>query len=154
MRLMPDTVHVAIKRLEGFTGPLPGYESEHAAGMDVRAWLPDGSITIQAGGRQLVPTGFSMAVPVGYEAQIRPRSGLATKHGLSMPNSPGTIDADYRGQVFVAMINLGDVSFEIEHGMRVAQMLIKPVPVTVWDEVATLPDTERGAGGFGHTGHA
>ncbi|MEM9416584.1 MAG: dUTP diphosphatase [Planctomycetota bacterium] len=144
-----------IKRLPGndaATGtPLPAYQSEHAAGMDIHAHLGD-AITLEPGAIALVPTGFAIAIPVGYEAQIRPRSGLACKHGVTVPNAPGTIDADYRGEVKVALINLGQAAFTIEPGMRIAQMILKPVPQCVWQEVAELDDTERGAGGFGHSG--
>jgi len=149
------TVPCQIKRLPGndaATGtPLPAYQSEHAAGMDIHAHLGE-SITLAPGKIAIVPTGFAIAVPVGYEAQIRPRSGLACKHGISVPNAPGTIDADYRGEVKVALVNLSDTPFTIEPGMRIAQMIIKPVPQCVWQEVDELDDTERGAGGFGHSG--
>lgn len=146
------TVPCQIKRLPGNTGtPLPAYQSEHAAGMDIHAHL-DVPITLEPGAIALVPTGFAIAVPVGYEAQIRPRSGLACKHGVTVPNAPGTIDADYRGEVKVALINLGQTVFTIDPGMRVAQMIIKPVPQCVWEVVDELDDTERGTGGFGHSG--
>ena len=153
-----NTVPCQIKRLPGNPAapeeggtPLPAYQSEHAAGMDIHAHLGE-SITLEPGKIAIVPTGFAIAVPVGYEAQIRPRSGLACKHGISVPNAPGTIDADYRGEVKVALVNLSDTAFTIEPGMRIAQMIIKPVPQCVWQEVAELDDTERGAGGFGHSG--
>lgn len=143
----------------GKANPLPSYQSEHAAGMDLHAALPapEGSgapaaITVDPGQIILVPCGFKMAVPVGYEAQVRPRSGLATKLGISMPNTPGTIDADYRGEVMVPLINHGPEPFTVEPGMRIAQMLIKPVPRTRWIEVNELPPTARADGGFGHTG--
>ncbi len=155
MRTMqPQTLlNVAIQRLPGTEGvPLPDYQSAHAAGMDLHAAVTE-PVTIAPGRIALIPCGFAMAVPVGYEAQIRPRSGLAVKHGISMPNTPGTIDSDYRGQVQVPLINLGQAAFTVERGMRIAQMLIKPVPRVVWQEVAELPPTERGSGGFGHTGH-
>ena len=131
--------------------PLPSYQSEHAAGMDLHAHLP-GPVTIEPGRIMLIPCGFAMALPVGYEAQVRPRSGLASRHGISMPNAPGTIDADYRGQVQVPLINLGLEAFTVIPGMRIAQMIVKPVPRTRWVEVAQLPETARGEGGFGHTG--
>lgn len=152
---MSDTITVAIKRLHGHDDvPLPDYQSEHAAGMDLHAAPAPGSeVIIQPGAIALIPCGFAMAVPVGYEAQVRPRSGLATKHGISMPNAPGTIDADYRGEVKVSLINHGTQAFTVTRGMRIAQLIIKPVPRTVWQEVAELPDTTRGEGGFGHTGH-
>lgn len=144
-----------IRRLPGCTDvPLPAYQSALAAGMDLHAAVPaDAPVTLAPGAIQLIPCGFQMAVPEGYEAQVRPRSGLAVKHGISMPNTPGTIDADYRGQVQVPLVNLGAAPFVVTRGMRIAQMLIKPVPRTQWVEVEELPDTTRGAGGFGHTGH-
>lgn len=159
MRSMCETtaettlLRVSIRRLPGHQDlPLPDYQSDHAAGMDIHAAVSE-PLVIAPGQRVLVPTGFVMAVPVGYEAQIRPRSGLAYKHGLSMPNAPGTIDADYRGEVKVLMVNLGSEPVTITRGMRIAQMLIKPVPRVMWDEVDELPPTQRGEGGFGHTGH-
>lgn len=149
-----ETLTVAIQRLPGAEDvPLPAYQSPHAAGMDVHAAVDAKSgVEIRPGDIALIPCGFAMAAPIGYEAQIRPRSGLAVKHGLSMPNTPGTIDSDYRGEVKVPMINLGKQPFTITRGMRIAQMLIKPVPRTQWREVDQLPPTDRGAGGFGHTG--
>jgi len=150
------SITVAIQRLPGSADlPLPDYQSEHAAGMDLCAAVPaDQPMTLDAhGGRGLVPCGFIIAVPVGYEAQVRPRSGLAVKHGVTLTNAPGTIDADYRGQVMVAMINHAPQPFVVTRGMRIAQMIIKPVPRVIWDEVADLPATTRGPGGFGHTGH-
>ena len=147
-------IEVPIQVLEhGRGNPLPGYQSEHAAGMDLHAAPVDGrSIQLEPGQIKLIPCGFKMAVPAGFEAQIRPRSGLAAKHGISMPNTPGTIDADYRGEVMVPLINLGTQPFTVEPGMRVAQMLVKPVPRTQWLPVDELPPTPRGEGGFGHTG--
>lgn len=148
-----NTLHVAIQRLPGNEDvPLPDYQSAHAAGMDIHAAVAEPT-EIAPGEITLIPTGFRMAVPVGYEAQIRPRSGLAVKHGLSMPNTPGTIDADYRGEVKVPLINLGKKMFIITRGMRIAQMILKPVPRVQWQVVDELPDTSRGEGGFGHTGH-
>ena len=148
-----EQLTVPIQRLPGNeTIPLPDYQSAHAAGMDVHAAIESG-ITIEPGEIRLIPCGFAMAVPVGFEAQVRPRSGLATKHGISMPNAPGTIDADYRGEVKVPLVNHGREVFTIEPGMRIAQMIIKPVPRVAWQEVDTLPPTDRGEGGFGHTGH-
>lgn len=147
-----DTITVPIKWLQDHDDlQLPTYQSAHAAGMDLHAAV-DEAVTIRPGNILLAPCGFAMAVPVGYEAQIRPRSGLAVKHGISMPNTPGTIDADYRGQVCVPLINHGGEPFEVTRGMRIAQMIIKPVPRTQWQVVDTLPDTDRGEGGFGHTG--
>lgn len=147
-----DEIRVPLQRLpHGRSMPRPAYQSDHAAGMDLHACL-DGPITIKPGQIVMVPTGFAMAVPVGYEAQVRPRSGLATKFGITLPNSPGTIDADYRGEVKVPLINLGSAAFILEPNMRIAQLLIKPVPRTAWVEVDELPPTGRGGGGFGHTG--
>jgi dUTP pyrophosphatase len=144
---------VPITRFPGHDDiPLPDYQSEHAAAMDLHAAVTQ-PLTIACGKIALVPCGFALAVPVGFEAQIRPRSGLAAKHGIAMPNSPGTIDADYRGEVKVPLINLGPEPFTITRGMRIAQMLITPVPRVTWQAVSELPPTQRGAGGFGHTGH-
>ena len=146
-------ISIAISRLPGNDDvPLPEYQSEHAAAMDLHAAVTE-PVTLAPGEIALIPCGFAMAVPVGYEAQIRPRSGLALKHGISIPNAPGTIDSDYRGQVQVVMINLGAEPFVIERCLRIAQMIIKPVPRVKWAEVDELPPTERGSGGFGHTGH-
>ncbi|MBI1337691.1 MAG: dUTP diphosphatase [Phycisphaera sp.] len=152
---MTDALSVAIQRLQGNDDlPLPSYQTAHAAGMDLHACVSDDDpLVIQPGDITLVPCGFAVAVPVGYEAQVRPRSGLAAKHGITMINAPGTIDADYRGEVKVPLINLGKEPFTITRGMRIAQMLITPVPRTAWQEVAQLPPTDRGTGGFGHTGH-
>ncbi len=148
-------LEVPIRRLPGHADiPLPAYQSAHAAGMDIHAAVPaDSPLTLAPGTVALVPCGFQMAVPPGYEAQIRPRSGLAAKHGIGLPNAPGTIDADYRGEVKIILINHGREAFTITRGMRIAQMVIAPVPRTQWREVDELPPTERGAGGFGHTGH-
>ena len=134
----------------------PQYKTEHAAGMDLSA-APDDAlpIDIPAGEIRMVPCGFAMALPPGYEAQVRPRSGLASKHGVTLPNAPGTIDADYRGEVIVPLINLGRETFVVEPGMRIAQMIIAPVShahLTVVDDLAELGATDRGAGGFGSTG--
>jgi dUTP pyrophosphatase len=131
--------------------PLPAQMSEHAAGMDLRAAC-DEEIVLAPGARSLVPCGFRMALPPGYEAQVRPRSGLAIKHGLILPNAPGTIDADYRGEVCVILANFGDEPFTITRGMRIAQMVIAPVCQVDVREVERLEATARGAGGFGHTG--
>jgi len=132
--------------------PLPTRMTEHAAGFDLRAAVGD-SVTIAPGEIRLIPCGFSMALPEGYEAQVRPRSGLASKHGLTMINAPGTIDSDYRGEVHVPLINHGKEPIEITRGMRIAQMLVLPVPRVELLEVDKLDDTKRGKGGFGHTGH-
>ena len=131
--------------------PLPSYESAYAAGMDIRAALQE-SMVLESGERELIPTGLQMAIPQGYEAQIRPRSGLAYRNGVTMLNTPGTIDADYRGEVKVLAVNLGNESFEINHGDRIAQMVIAPVTQAHIEEVEQLSDTERGDGGFGSTG--
>ena len=132
--------------------PLPQYATPHAAGMDLRAAVSE-PVTLQPGERRLVPTGLRIALPEGYEGQVRPRSGLALRHGISMVNTPGTIDADYRGEVRVLLINLGDEPFTIHRGDRIAQMVIAPVSRCVWEPVADLDETPRGAGGFGSTGH-
>ena len=135
--------------------PLPSYETSEAAGMDLRAAVPeDAPLTLKPGARELVPTGFAMAIPPGFEAQIRPRSGLALKHGLILVNAPGTIDSDYRGEIKIILINQGDEDFEISRGMRIAQMVIAPVLQVAIEPVTSLDDTARGAGGFGSTGLA
>ncbi|MEQ9308558.1 MAG: dUTP diphosphatase [Balneolaceae bacterium] len=131
--------------------PLPSYETKSAAGMDIRAAL-EKPITLKAGERILIPTGLKMALPEGYEAQIRPRSGLAIRNGITMLNSPGTIDSDYRGEVKVIAINHGQQDFEINHGDRIAQMVIAPVVQLPIKEVSELDETVRGEGGFGSTG--
>ncbi|MCC7408344.1 MAG: dUTP diphosphatase [Phycisphaeraceae bacterium] len=151
---MPDTLQVAITRLPGHDDiALPAYQSQHAAGMDVHAAVPaDAPLVLEPGRHAMVPTGFALAVPEGYEAQVRPRSGLAAKHGVTALNSPGTIDADYRGHVQILLINHGRDPLTITRGMRIAQLVIKPVPRVAWLEVRELPATARGEGGFGHTG--
>lgn len=131
--------------------PLPQYATGQSAGVDLRANL-DGSIVLKPLQRCLVPTGIFMALPEGYEAQVRPRSGLAIKKGISVLNSPGTIDADYRGEVCVILVNLSSEDFVIEDGERIAQMVIARHEQAEWQEVEVLGETERGAGGFGHTG--
>jgi dUTP pyrophosphatase len=149
---MSSALTIAIQRLPGLADlSLPEYKSRHAAAMDLAAALRE-PIVLEPGGRALVPCGFSIAVPDGYEAQVRPRSGLATRHGVTVVNAPGTIDADYRGEVMVALVNLGAEPFVVARGMRIAQLLVAPVPRVVWSEVDALPPTVRGAGGFGHTG--
>lgn len=149
---MIDTPLVRFKKLHP-EAAIPAYQSEHAAGMDLSACLGDGeTVVIGAGEIRLVPCGFAMALPIGFEAQVRPRSGLATKHGISMPNTPGTIDADYRGEVKVPLINLGRSAFTVEHGMRIAQMVIARVARAETEVVEELPVTSRGDGGFGSTG--
>jgi dUTP pyrophosphatase len=147
-------VHVQIKRLPHSEGlPLPAYETAQAAGMDLRAAVPATEpLTLAPGARAMVPTGLTMALPDGYEAQVRPRSGLAARHGLTCLNTPGTIDADYRGEVKVILINLGAEPFVIQRGERIAQMVIAPVTRATLAEVDTLDETARGAGGFGSTG--
>ncbi len=132
--------------------PLPAYETDHAAGMDLRAAVKE-DVVLQPGERRLVPTGLRIALPPGYEAQIRPRSGLALKHGIGMVNAPGTIDADYRGEIRVILINHGDESFSIRRGDRIAQMVVAPHVRVTWETADTLDATVRGDGGFGHTGH-
>ena len=131
---------------------MPARMTEHAAGFDLAAAVPVPAV-LKPGDIRLIPCGFAMAVPRGYEAQVRPRSGLASRHGITMVNAPGTIDSDYRGEVQVPMINLGRDEFTIERGMRIAQMLILPVPNAKIIEVEDLDATKRGKGGFGHTGH-
>ena len=145
-------VRVAVTRLPGAEGlDLPAYETEHAAGMDLAAAVAE-PLTLAPGARAMVPTGLAIALPEGYEAQIRPRSGLAARNGLTVLNAPGTIDADYRGEIKVILANLGEDPFTIERGMRIAQMVVAPVTRIAWNEVDALPDSARGAGGFGSTG--
>jgi len=132
---------------------LPTYESAGAAGADLRANFPDrGAITLEPGARLLVPTGLRLAIPDGFEVQIRPRSGLALKHGVTLLNTPGTIDSDYRGPLGIIMVNLGRDEFEVSHGMRIAQMIVAPVLQPRFETVASMSETARGAGGFGSTG--
>ena len=145
-------IKIQIKKLPHGEGvPLPKYMSPHAAGMDLFAAV-DGDVTIKSGDRALVPTGISIALPEGYEAQVRPRSGLAIKSGISVLNTPGTIDADYRGEVCVILVNHDSKPFVVKRGDRIAQMVIKEVIQADLEEVSELPDTHRGSGGFGHTG--
>lgn len=149
---MSSAVRVAITREPGCEDlPLPAYETDHASGMDLPAAVTE-PLTLAPGERALVPTGLRIALPPGVEAQIRPRSGLAIRHGISMANTPGTIDADYRGEMRVILINHGDGPFTIQRGDRIAQMVIAPVLRATWDLVDTLDETNRGDGGFGHTG--
>jgi dUTP pyrophosphatase len=146
-------ITLKVKRLAHGQGlPLPTRMTEHSAGFDLCAAV-ETDTKIKPGEIRLVPTGFALAIPAGYEAQIRPRSGLATRHGITMINTPGTIDADYRGELQVPLINLGKSAFTITRGMRIAQMLIAPLPAVKLVEVKELDDTARGKGGFGHTGH-
>ena len=136
--------------------PLPAYATAGAAGADIRANFPEGGregVTLEPGARALVPAGFRMALPEGWEAQVRPRSGLALRHGITLPNAPGTIDADYRGEVGVILMNAGTEPVRIEHGARIAQMVIAPVVVATFEE-GPVDETLRGAGGFGSTGIA
>ena len=145
-------VKVAITRLpHGADLPLPAYATAGAAGLDLLAAVAI-DVTLPPLGRALVPTGISIALPLGYEGQVRPRSGLALKQGITVLNAPGTIDADYRGEVGVILINLSDVAVTLKRGERIAQLLLARVERLAWDEVAELPTTERGAGGFGSTG--
>ncbi|MCE2986749.1 MAG: dUTP diphosphatase [Phenylobacterium sp.] len=133
--------------------PLPAYETAGAAGMDLRAAVPqDEALVLHPGARTAVPTGLAFALPDGFEAQVRPRSGLALKSGVTVANAPGTIDADYRGELKVLLINLGEEDFVIRRGDRIAQLVIAPVVQAAWREVAELEATDRGAGGFGSTG--
>lgn len=132
---------------------LPFYASAGAAGADLRANFPDrGEVVLQPGARALVPTGLRVAIPEGFEMQLRPRSGLALKHGITLPNSPGTIDSDYRGPLGVIVMNAGNEAFTVAHGERIAQMVIAPVVQASFDLVEALPETSRGTGGFGSTG--
>ena len=145
-------ITINVKRLPHAEGlALPAYQSAGAAGMDVMAALAE-PVYLAPGARAAIPTGLSISVPAGYEAQIRPRSGLAFRHGLTVVNAPGTIDSDYRGEVKILLINLGAETIEISHGMRIAQMVIAPVVQASLQEVDSLSDTDRGAGGFGSTG--
>jgi dUTP pyrophosphatase len=145
-------IEVPITRLPAADDlPLPTYMTAGAAGMDLHAAIGD-DIEIEPGAIALVPTGFAIAVPDGYEAQVRPRSGLAVKHGISLPNTPATIDSDYRGEIRVPLINLGRERFRISRGMRIAQLVVAPVVRVTWSERAELPPTARGQGGFGHSG--
>ncbi|MFN3805751.1 dUTP diphosphatase [Asticcacaulis sp.] len=132
---------------------LPAYETEGSAGLDLRAAIADGEVvTLKPLGRALIPTGLKVAVPLGFEVQVRPRSGLALKHGITCLNSPGTVDSDYRGEVGVILVNLGTEDFEIHRGDRIAQMVVARHARIEWEVVESLDDTERGAGGFGSTG--
>jgi dUTP pyrophosphatase len=151
---MPASVRIDVQQLPHGAGlPLPAYQSAHAAGLDLVAALgEDAPLTLVPGGRALVPTGLAIALPINYEAQIRPRSGLAAKHGITVLNSPGTIDADYRGEISVLLVNLGDAPFVVRRGERIAQMIVAPVAQAELVKVAALPSTERGDGGFGSTG--
>ena len=148
------TVAIRLKRLPHSEGlPLPAYETDGSAGMDLRAAVAeDAPVVLQPGGRALIPTGLTIALPADHEAQVRPRSGLALKFGITCLNSPGTIDADYRGEIGVMLANLGAEAFTVRRGDRIAQMVIAPVTRAAWDEVPALPESGRGTGGFGSTG--
>ena len=151
---MSTTVKIDIRQLPHAEGlALPAYQSADAAGLDLLAAVPsDTPLVLQPGKYTMVPTGLTIALPSGYEAQVRPRSGLAAKHGITVLNSPGTVDADYRGEINVLLINHGDVPFPIKRGERIAQMVIAPVVQALLVEVASLSETDRGSGGFGSTG--
>jgi dUTP pyrophosphatase len=151
---LSTTIKVELQRLEHAEGlPLPAYQTAEAAGLDLLAAVPDGApVTLAPGQYALVPTGLAIALPPGHEAQVRPRSGLAAKHGVTVLNSPGTIDADYRGEIKVILINHGTAPFVISRGERIAQMVIAPVVQAALVPVTTLSSTDRGAGGFGSTG--
>lgn len=147
-----STLSVAVQKLpHGQDLDLPGRATAHAAGVDLRAAVAD-EIIIEPGNQALIPAGIKIALPVGFEAQVRPRSGLAAKHGVTVLNAPGTIDADYRGEIMVILINHGPRPFRVSRGMRIAQMVIAPLAAVDWEECARLPETARGEGGFGSTG--
>jgi dUTP pyrophosphatase len=145
------TVEIRFKRIHP-GAQMPAYQSAEAAGMDLHACL-DAPVTLQPGDLARIPLGFIMAIPTGHEGQVRPRSGLAAKFGVTVPNAPGTIDSDYRGEAMVALINLGRAAFTVEHGMRIAQLIVAPVLHVQVREVDELDATRRGSGGFGSTGH-
>ncbi len=147
------TLEVQVRRVEGRGAPLPlpVYQTPGSAGLDLLADLRE-PLEVPPGGRVRVPTGLCLAIPEGYEGQVRPRSGLAARHGIVLPNAPGTIDSDYRGEVQVLLMNLGQTPFVVERGMRIAQLVVTPVARARLVEVDALPRSERGAGGFGHTG--
>ena len=143
---------VAVRRLpHALDGELPDYATENSAGIDLPAAI-EAEVVLKPGERRLVPTGLAIALPDGYEAKVRPRSGLALRHGIGVLNGPGTIDADYRGEIGVLLINHGQEDFTVSRGMRIAQMVVAPVTRIAWRETDRLPDTSRGAGGFGSTG--
>jgi dUTP pyrophosphatase len=148
----PEHVRIRVRRLAHGAGlPLPAYQSAGAAGMDVHAAVT-GTQVVRPGEVGRIPTGLALEVPAGFEVQLRPRSGLAARHGITLANSPATIDSDYRGEVLVLLANHGSADFVVERGMRVAQMVLGRVPLIVWDEADDLAPTARGGGGFGHTG--
>lgn len=146
-----ETPTLRVRRL-ATDAPLPAYQTEGSAGLDIAAYLPDGDVVMQPGDIRLIPTGLSMAIPAGFEGQVRARSGLSTKHGICLPNAPGTIDSDYRGELKIALINLGREAFSVKHTMRICQLVIAPVAHAKIIEVDELDPTVRGAGGFGSTG--
>ena len=141
-----------VKVVNKSNNALPAYETKNSAGMDLRAYLPDGPVTLQPMQRALIPTGLYIEIPEGYEGQVRPRSGLAFKHGITVLNTPGTIDADYRGELKQILVNLSDEPFVINNGDRIAQIVFARCEQAEMVEVEELSETERGAGGFGHTG--
>ena len=141
-----------VKVINKSDNKLPAYETSNSAGMDLRANLPEGEITLNPMQRALIPTGLFMEIPEGYEGQVRPRSGLAAKNGITVLNTPGTIDADYRGEIKVILVNLSDTPFAVKHGERIAQMVFAKCEQATLLNVEAISETERGAGGFGHTG--
>lgn len=142
---------MTVKVINQSTNPLPEYQTAHSAGLDLMAFVTE-PITLKPLQRALVPTGLSIELPIGYEAQIRPRSGLALKNGISIVNSPGTVDADYRGEIKVLLVNLSDQDFTVENGLRIAQMVVAKYERVEWDKATQLSDTQRGTGGYGSTG--
>ena len=143
-------MHIPVRNRSGHA--LPEYQTPHAAGLDLRACLPDGPVTLGPLRRQLIPTGLFLEIPVGYEGQVRPRSGLAVRHGIGLVNSPGTIDADYRGEVKVLLVNLSDEPFVVRDGERIAQLVVARHETVAWQPTETLSETARGSGGHGSTG--
>ena len=145
-------MNVNVQIINSSDNPLPRYETPSSAGMDVRANLPDGPLVLEPMKRALIPTGLRVALPQGYEMQLRPRSGLALKHGITLVNTPGTVDADYRGEIGVILINLSNEPFTIRHSDRICQMVVTSYSRVEWTAVQVLDTTERGEGGFGHSG--
>lgn len=144
--------NISVKIVNNSHHPLPAYSTIDSAGMDVRAYLPNGPIVLKPMERRLIPTGLHIELPQGYECQIRPRSGLALKHGLTIVNSPGTIDADYRGEIGVILMNLSQDEFIVNDGERICQMVVKEYTRVEWVQTESLSSSDRGEGGFGHTG--
>jgi dUTP pyrophosphatase len=144
--------HITVKIINRSHHPMPAYATPGASGMDVRAYLPDEPVVLQPLERRLIPTGLYIQLPRGYECQIRPRSGLAIKHGISLVNTPGTVDSDYRGEIGVILVNLSNEPFTVNDGERICQMVIAQYTRVSWEEVERIDRTERGDGGFGHTG--